>query len=66
MQDELLNTTEVAAWIKRPVGTLWQWRVRGVGPRGFRVEGGQVLYRRTEVERWLAAQEAADKVAVAG
>lgn len=58
-----MTTIEVADMIRKPAGTLRQWRHRGYGPQGFRV-GNTVVYRRTEVERWLAEQEAAEGVRV--
>jgi hypothetical protein len=57
VEDELLVTAEVALRVRKPVGTLRQWRHRGVGPRGFKV-GNTVVYRASEVSRWLAEQEA--------
>ena len=47
----------VASLLKLPVRTLYAWRTRGEGPRGFRA-GRHVRYRRSEVLRWVAAQEA--------
>ncbi|KJE20375.1 transcriptional regulator, AlpA family [Frankia torreyi] len=59
-KDELLDKPAVSAYLGVPVGTLERWRHHGVGPRGFRIEGGRVRYRRSEVERWLSEQEAAE------
>ena len=42
--------------VRRPTATLRQWRHRGVGPRCFRIEG-RVVYRRSDVELYLAEQE---------
>ncbi|WP_044884652.1 helix-turn-helix transcriptional regulator [Frankia gtarii] len=56
----MLRTSELSRLIKVPVGTLRQWRHRGFGPLGFRV-GGTVVYRRSEVDRWLAEQERAER-----
>ena len=36
-----------------PVDTLYGWRHRGEGPRGYRI-GRHVRYRRASVEAWLA------------
>jgi predicted DNA-binding transcriptional regulator AlpA len=57
-EDELLTTADVAAMTRAPASTVRYWRYLGTGPRGFRI-GRRVLYRRTEVMRWLAEQEAA-------
>jgi hypothetical protein len=59
--DELWDMAEMAARVKRPIGTARQWRHRGFGPKGFRV-GNRVMYRRSEVERWLDEQERAERV----
>lgn len=56
--DQLLTITEVAAMLRLPVATLRYWRHLGIGPHSFRL-GRRVVYRRTEVERWIRAQEAA-------
>jgi excisionase family DNA binding protein len=58
----LLSTEEVAAWLQVPAKTVHQWRYRGTGPRGAKV-GRHVRYRRSEVERWLAAREDKSEVA---
>jgi hypothetical protein len=57
-QDDLLIPEEVGPMIRRPLGTLRQWRHRGVGPRSFRL-AGKVVYRRSDVEAWIAEQEQA-------
>lgn len=58
--DELLTTTEVSTILRKPVGTLRQWRHRNYGPRGFRI-GGSVLYRRSAVDAWIRQCDAADQ-----
>lgn len=56
---EFLTTNEVAAKLRKPPGTIRNWRHRNYGPRGFKV-GGTVLYRREAVDAWIATQEAAE------
>jgi hypothetical protein len=58
-EDDLMTTAELSRKIKKPVGTLRQWRHRGFGPAGFRV-GGTVVYRRSVVEAWITEQERAE------
>lgn len=59
--DDILWTTgEVAEYLRRPEGTIRQWRHRSYGPPGFRV-GGVVMYWRSGVLRWLAEQERAER-----
>lgn len=43
---------QVAEHLGVPVSTLYQWRHRGVGPRGIKV-GRHVRYRWEDVEAWL-------------
>lgn len=50
--DEWLTPAELSAWIKIPVRTIYDWRTRGRGPRGYRV-GKHVIYRRADVEEWI-------------
>lgn len=57
----LMTTKEVARLIRKSPAALRQMRYRGDGPRGFR-SGRDTLYRRAEVERWLRAQEAGDRL----
>ncbi len=53
---QLLTLAEVAAVLRTPVATLRYWRHLGVGPEGFRL-GRRVMYRREEIDRWLAQQQ---------
>lgn len=59
---ELLTIAEVADSVRVPLATLRYWRYLGTGPRSFRV-GRRVVYRRAEIENWLAAQEALGRAA---
>lgn len=59
IERRLMTRAEVAQLLGISENTLRQWRYRGIdGPRSFRA-GGAVRYRREEVLRWLAEQEAA-------
>ena len=49
---------ELADYLDLPVGTIYQWRVRGEGPAGLKI-GRHVRFRRTEVEAWLEDQRTA-------
>lgn len=53
---EFLTKEELATELRRNPRTLDRWEVLGMGPPRTHV-GRQVLYRRTSVEKWLAAQE---------
>lgn len=51
--DRLLTVQDLAAYLEVPVKTIYTWRHRNAGPRGFRV-GKHLRFRWSEVERWLA------------
>lgn len=53
--EQLLTTEQLAAYLVVPRQTLYDWRVRGEGPRGLRV-GKHLRYRRADVEAWLDAR----------
>lgn len=51
--DRLLSVQELADYLEVPVKTIYTWRHRDTGPRGFRV-GKHVRFRWRDVEAWLA------------
>lgn len=57
--DELLTTNQVCQ--QYPIfnpGTMRFWRHNDQGPASFTLgPRGRVVYRRSEIERWLAEQE---------
>ena len=53
---QLLTTDELSAWLQIPKQTVYRWRSRGEGPRGYRV-GKHVRYDLADVEQWLSAQK---------
>lgn len=53
---ELLTTKQLATYLNKPVNTIRGWRHRKVGPAGFKL-GRDVVYRRTNVDAWLAECE---------
>ena len=53
--ERLMTLTDLSDMLGVPVTTLYGWRHRGEGPRGYRL-GRHVRYRRVEVENWLRAQ----------
>jgi excisionase family DNA binding protein len=50
--DQLMTIEEVATFLRVPVGTLYQWRYKGTGPKSVRV-GRHVRYRQNDVQSWL-------------
>jgi excisionase family DNA binding protein len=53
---EYLTLDEAADYLRRPVDTLRHWRKQGYGPKAARVGRG-LLYRRAEIDAWVAQQE---------
>lgn len=51
----LMSINDVAKYLGIPVGTLYQWRAKGKGPRGLRL-GKHVRFRREDVEAWITQQ----------
>lgn len=59
-EDEFLTTQRVSKITGVPVTTLRYWRHFGSGPASFTL-GRRVVYRRSEIERWIAEQEEATR-----
>jgi hypothetical protein len=58
LPDGRMNRKSTARYIGCAEQTLTVWAMRGVGPRPLKV-GGRVFYRKSEVDRFIAAGEAA-------
>jgi len=58
LPDGRMNRKSAARYIGCAEQTLTVWAMRGVGPRPIRV-GGRVFYRKSEVDRFISAGEAA-------
>jgi predicted DNA-binding transcriptional regulator AlpA len=54
--DRILRVREVAQRLRLSEAAMYRARAEGRGPRSFRVNG-RVMYRESEVRRWLAEQE---------
>lgn len=50
--EQLLSIQELALRLNVPVSTVYGWRHKGSGRRGFRV-GRHVRFRWSDVEKWL-------------
>ncbi|MDG5772360.1 helix-turn-helix domain-containing protein [Mycolicibacterium fortuitum] len=55
---ELLGFRAASSFLGVPEATLRYWRGADLGPASFKV-GRRVVYRRQELERWIAEREAA-------
>lgn len=62
LKSEYMYTEEVAAEFPAKAPTLRFWRCANQGPPSY-TSGprGRVYYKRSEVEAWFAAQEAASR-----
>lgn len=56
---DLMTLAEVAEATRTTVDTVRTWRKVGKGPRAAKI-GRRVMYRRADVEAWIAAQFEAD------
>lgn len=55
--DELLKGPDAARYLKLEPQTLRSWRVAGRGPRFIRIGRTRVLYRLSDIERWLGERQ---------
>lgn len=53
--ERLWTVDDTSHWLGVPVGTLYQWRTRHLGPRAFRV-GRHLRYDPADVRAWLDRQ----------
>lgn len=60
--EPLLTIEDLARLLGVPVPTIYAWRYRGEGPRGYKV-GRHVRYRLAEVNSWLEGRADVAKVA---
>jgi excisionase family DNA binding protein len=57
--DRLLSVEELADYLEVPVKTIYTWRHRHSGPKGFRV-GKYLRFRWGDVQTWVAQRIAED------
>jgi excisionase family DNA binding protein len=53
--ERLMTIADRLRMLAVPIDTLYGWRHRGEGPRGYRI-GRHVRYRRSSVDSWLEEQ----------
>ena len=61
--DEFLSDAQLCALLRVTTRTTARWRVEGNGPSFVRAGGRRVLYRRTDLDRWLAGRTFAHRAA---
>lgn len=54
-QHDILTIDEVAGIVRAPIATVRYWRHLGIGPRSFKL-GRRVVYRRDDLDAWIAQQ----------
>jgi excisionase family DNA binding protein len=55
MENELLNDSEAAEYLRLQRQTMAAWRCRGRGPSFIRV-GRRVYYKKSTLDEWLERQ----------
>jgi hypothetical protein len=55
--EELWSIQDTAAFLRVPVGTLYQWRHRRIGPPAFKL-GRHLRYDPAAVRAWVTGQAA--------
>lgn len=58
MDSEFLSASELAQWTGNPASTWRYWAHIGFGPSSFKL-GRRRVWRRTDVQEWIAAQQEA-------
>jgi predicted DNA-binding transcriptional regulator AlpA len=53
VRDRLWTVQDVGEYLSVPVGTLYDWRCKGYGPKGKRV-GRYLRYEEDAVREWFA------------
>ncbi len=54
--NEPMTPKQAGAYLKTPVSTLADWRLKGIGPKFARCGGRHVRYRKKWLDQWLDAQ----------
>lgn len=52
-----MTEDEAAAYLRRSVGTLQQWRHKGAGPRYYRDPHGGIRYAVADLDVWIRGEE---------
>lgn len=52
--EPLIGVTELASYLGVPIQRIYDWRLAGTGPRGYRL-GRELKFPISEVRTWLEA-----------
>ncbi|MFK0221931.1 helix-turn-helix transcriptional regulator [Streptomyces vinaceus] len=55
--DDKMTVKEVIADLRVAPSTFYRWLQLGKAPRSIKLPNGDLRFRRSEYERWLAARE---------
>jgi excisionase family DNA binding protein len=53
--ETLLTPTELSAYLKVPLATIYQWASKGTGPRSSKMGKGR-RYKRSDVNQWIESK----------
>lgn len=53
--DQWLSLEEIADELGVPVRTIYAWRTRSLGPRGYKI-GKHIRVKRADLDAWLELQ----------
>ncbi len=59
----MMTPDELAEYLGVPLRTLYAWRYRGEGPRGYKI-GKHIRYRQSDIKVWLEEQASGDRPVV--
>ena len=51
--ERILNPRQASEVLNVPVATLSWWRHMGTGPRAFKLSARKVMYKESDLRRWL-------------
>lgn len=60
--EQLLDINELAAYLRVPVSTIYEWRAKGRAPRAHRY-GKHLTFAVSDVRAWVEAQKEPDSSA---
>jgi predicted DNA-binding transcriptional regulator AlpA len=53
MSDKAMSLKEAAEYLGLELSTLYNWRVKQIGPPSYALSPRKIIYRKKEIDRWL-------------